>query len=32
MQWGSDWPHVDFKGHMFNSTDQLDCLLEWMGP
>ncbi len=30
MLWGSDWPHVDFQGHMFNSTDQLDCLLEWI--
>jgi predicted TIM-barrel fold metal-dependent hydrolase len=27
--WGSDWPHVAFKGQMPNTTDLLDLLGEW---
>jgi predicted TIM-barrel fold metal-dependent hydrolase len=27
--WGSDWPHVAFKGKMPNTTDLLDLLGEW---
>ena len=30
LLWGTDWPHVDFKGRMFNSTEQLDCLAQWV--
>ena len=30
LVWGSDWPHVNFKGKMPNTTDLLDCLLEWV--
>ncbi len=30
LVWGSDWPHVDLKGPMPNSTDTLDCLQEWV--
>lgn len=28
--WGSDWPHVNQKGTMPNTTELLDCLLEWI--
>jgi 2-pyrone-4,6-dicarboxylate lactonase len=27
--WGSDWPHVSFKGRMPNIGDLLDLLYEW---
>ena len=27
--WGSDWPHVAFKGRMPNTTDLLDLLGDW---
>lgn len=30
LLWGSDWPHVNFKGKMPNTTELLDCLLEWV--
>jgi predicted TIM-barrel fold metal-dependent hydrolase len=30
LLWGSDWPHVDFRGRMFNSTEQLDALAAWV--
>jgi predicted TIM-barrel fold metal-dependent hydrolase len=30
LVWGSDWPHVNFKGDMPNTTDQLDYLLDWV--
>ena len=29
LLWGSDWPHVMFKGKMFNTTDLFDLLLDW---
>jgi len=28
--WGTDWPHVNFKRKMPNTTDLLDYLLEWV--
>jgi 2-pyrone-4,6-dicarboxylate lactonase len=28
--WGSDWPHVAVTGPMFNTTDCLDLLGEWV--
>jgi predicted TIM-barrel fold metal-dependent hydrolase len=30
LLWGSDWPHVMFKGKMFNTTDLFDLLLDWV--
>lgn len=30
LVWGTDWPHVNFKGKMPNTTDLLDCLLAWV--
>lgn len=30
LVWGSDWPHVFFKGKMPNTTDLLDQLLDWL--
>jgi len=30
LVWGSDWPNVNYKGKMPNTTDLLDCLLEWV--
>jgi predicted TIM-barrel fold metal-dependent hydrolase len=30
LLWGTDWPHVNFKGIMPNTTESLDCLLEWV--
>lgn len=27
--WGSDWPHVNFRGPMPNVGDQLDLLADW---
>ena len=30
MLWGSDWPHVEVKGPMPQTTDQLDYLLDWV--
>ncbi len=27
--WGSDWPHVAFKGNMPNTTDLFDLLGDW---
>lgn len=30
LVWGSDWPHVNFKATMPNTTDLLDCLLHWV--
>jgi predicted TIM-barrel fold metal-dependent hydrolase len=30
LLWGSDWPHVAFKGTMPNTTDLLDQLLTWV--
>lgn len=30
LLWGSDWPHVAFKGSMPNTTDLLDQLLTWI--
>jgi predicted TIM-barrel fold metal-dependent hydrolase len=30
LVWGSDWPHVNLHGPMPNSTDTLDCLLDWI--
>jgi len=30
LVWGTDWPHVNFKGKMPNTTELLDCLLEWV--
>jgi len=30
MVWGTDWPHVNFKGKMPNTTEMLDCLPEWL--
>jgi len=29
LLWGSDWPHVMFKGKMFNTTELFDLLLDW---
>jgi predicted TIM-barrel fold metal-dependent hydrolase len=28
--WGSDWPHVAFKGRMPNTTDLMDLLADWV--
>jgi predicted TIM-barrel fold metal-dependent hydrolase len=28
--WGSDWPHVMFKGAMPNTTELFDLLLDWV--
>ncbi|MET0541080.1 MAG: amidohydrolase family protein [Variovorax sp.] len=28
--WGSDWPHVSFRGTMPNTGDLLDLLAEWV--
>jgi len=28
--WGSDWPHVSFRGRMPNTGDLLDLLAEWV--
>lgn len=28
--WGSDWPHVSFRGHMPNTGDLLDLFAEWV--
>lgn len=30
LVWGSDWPHVAFKGRMPNTTDLLDQMLTWV--
>jgi predicted TIM-barrel fold metal-dependent hydrolase len=30
LVWGSDWPHVAFKGNMPNTTDLLDQMLSWV--
>lgn len=30
LVWGSDWPHVAFKGKMPNTTDLLDQMLTWV--
>jgi len=30
LVWGSDWPHVNFKKKMPNTTDLLDSLLYWV--
>ncbi|ANB77408.1 hypothetical protein AYM40_21280 [Paraburkholderia phytofirmans OLGA172] len=30
LVWGSDWPHVAFKGSMPNTTDLLDQLMAWI--
>nr|WP_315594200.1 amidohydrolase family protein [uncultured Cupriavidus sp.] len=30
LVWGSDWPHVAFKGTMPNTTDLLDQMLTWV--
>jgi predicted TIM-barrel fold metal-dependent hydrolase len=30
LLWGSDWPHVSFRGNMPNTTDLLDQLLTWI--
>ncbi|AIJ48442.1 2-pyrone-4,6-dicarboxylate hydrolase [Comamonas thiooxydans] len=30
LVWGSDWPHVSFKGRMPNTTDLLDQMLAWV--
>jgi predicted TIM-barrel fold metal-dependent hydrolase len=30
LVWGSDWPHVSFKGKMPNTTELLDQLLTWV--
>jgi predicted TIM-barrel fold metal-dependent hydrolase len=30
LLWGSDWPHVNAKTAMPNSTDLLDCLSDWV--
>lgn len=30
LVWGSDWPHVSFKGAMPNTTDVLDQMLTWV--
>ncbi len=29
LVWGSDWPHIHFRGVMPNDGDLLDLLLEW---
>jgi len=29
LLWGSDWPHVMYKGKMFNTTELFDLLLDW---
>jgi predicted TIM-barrel fold metal-dependent hydrolase len=28
--WGSDWPHVNFRGTMPNTGDLLDLLADWV--
>jgi predicted TIM-barrel fold metal-dependent hydrolase len=28
--WGSDWPHVMYKGNMPNTTELFDLLLDWV--
>jgi len=30
LVWGTDWPNVNFEGKMPNTTELLDCLLEWV--
>ena len=30
LLWGSDWPHVSFKGTMPNTTELLDQMLTWV--
>jgi predicted TIM-barrel fold metal-dependent hydrolase len=30
LLWATDWPHVNFKATMPNTTQLLDCLLEWI--
>jgi len=30
LLWGSDWPHVNFRGKMPNTTDLLDQMLTWV--
>jgi predicted TIM-barrel fold metal-dependent hydrolase len=30
LLWGTDWPHVNFKGRMPNTAELLDSLLEWV--
>jgi predicted TIM-barrel fold metal-dependent hydrolase len=30
LLWGSDWPHVAFKGKMPNTADLLDQMLTWV--
>jgi predicted TIM-barrel fold metal-dependent hydrolase len=30
LLWASDWPHVNVKGKMPNTTEVLDCLAEWI--
>lgn len=30
LLWGTDWPHVNFKRKMPNTSDLLDYLLEWV--
>jgi predicted TIM-barrel fold metal-dependent hydrolase len=30
LVWGTDWPHVAFKGRMPNTTDLVDLLAEWV--
>jgi len=29
LLWGSDWPHVMYKGRKFNTTELFDLLLDW---
>lgn len=30
LLWATDWPHVFFKGEMPDTTDLLDCMLDWV--
>jgi len=30
LLWGSDWPHVMYKGKMPNTTELFDLLLDWV--
>ncbi len=30
LLWASDWPHVNFRAKMPNTTELLDCLAEWI--
>ena len=30
LLWASDWPHVNFKAKMPNTTELLDCLADWI--